>query len=228
MKWTFGIITTEGEEERVKKVISSIVSQGMPCEVIVVGGSSESIGGPVHNDITLRYIAFDESIKDKWITRKKNIITERASYDNICYMHDYVSLRPGWFQGFEKFGDNWLTCMTRITNMDGRRFRDWCVIHNNSWMNPPIDDEEPPAGPGRLLDYNDNTSGRWQYYSGAYFCAKKEVMEEIPLDEERVWGGGEDVQHSRLLYQRYGQKVFNMNVESEVRFLKNKQRAPWE
>jgi hypothetical protein len=145
-------------------------------------------------------------------------------------MHDYVALQPGWLKGFEEFGDDWLTCMTKVENANGQRFRDWCVIYNDAWMNPPIDKQSPPEKypPGMLMRYSTTGHERWQYYSGAYFCAKRSVMTEVPLDESRYWGQGEDVQWSRLVFEKYGPEAFNMNANSTVKFLKYKESAPWE
>jgi len=232
MKWTFGIITTGTEQARLLEVIRSIVEEVPEHQIIVVGGEKE---GEDHEALVnvvgnVFHVPFDEKKKDGWITRKKNLITGYADHDNICYLHDYVALQPGWLAGFEEFGEEWLTCMTCVQNANGSRFRDWCVIYNDAWMKPPIDKEEPPKEhpPGMLMRYGTTGHERWQYYSGAYFCAKKSVMLEIPLDENRVWGQGEDVQWSRLAYAKYGPEVFKMNANSSVKFLKQKDPAPWE
>lgn len=230
MKCTFGIITDGSNHDRVVDIVRSIRHQdGIgEHEIVIVGGDDNRFLAMQNQQ--LLYLAFDESVKEGWITRKKNLVAQVAAYPNLCIMHDYVALNPGWVSGFDDFGGDWLSCMTPIQNQDGSRFRDWCVIYNDAWMNPPIDDQLPPENPpGRLLDYSVTTGHeRWQYFSGAYFCVKRDVMLEVPLDEDRVWGGGEDVQWSRLLYQRYGRGVFSLNQESSVRFLKNKNIAPWE
>jgi len=232
MNWTFGIVTGGNENARVIEVIRSIVSELPDAQVIIVGGDKpdSQYETPVNVVNNVFHVPFDEEQKQGWITRKKNLITEHAVNENICYLHDYVALQPGWLAGFEEFGYDWLTCMTKVQNLNGRRFRDWCVIYNNSWMEPPIDDEQPPVGhsPGRLLDYTARGHERWQYYSGASFCAKKEVMLAVPLNERRGWGQGEDVEWSRLVYKKYGPEVFQMNLNSTVKFLKQKEHAPWE
>jgi hypothetical protein len=60
------------------------------------------------------------------------------------------------------------------------------------------------------------------YFSGAYFVAKKKVMLEIPLDETRGWGEGEDVVWSAAFTRKY---EFSMNPLSSVALLKQKDRA---
>ena len=227
MKWTFGIITAGDQWGRVGLVCESIRRESDEDQIIVVGGSKAPIDLVVKYD--LLHIPFDESKNKAWITRKKNVIAEIALHDNICLLHDYVALNSGWRAGFEVFGEDWLTCMTPIINQDGKRFRNWCVIYNDAWMVEPIDSQEPPQEhPGRLLDYATRGHERWQYYSGAYFCTKRWVLRDVPLDESRCWGQGEDVQFSRLLYAQFGQDVFKLNTQSSVRFLKQKDQAPWE
>jgi hypothetical protein len=227
MKWTFGIITDGKNWDRVYDILGSIQRQSVSVEhQIIICGGEEWWGRRTPSTL---YIPFDETQKEKgWITRKKNLIAQSAHHDNLCLMHDYVRLDPKWVEGFEKHGDDWLTCTNRIFNLDGSRFRDWCVIYNDAWMEPPIDDTPPPTGAGRLLYYGTRGYERWQYYSGAYFCTKTQVMLDVPLDENRIWGQGEDVQWCRLLYKKYGAKAFDLNMESKVHLLKQKERAPWE
>ena len=119
--------------------------------------------------------------------------------------------------------------MHRILNADNSRYRDWCVIYNDAWMNPPIDDQQPPEEcPGRMMYYHTRGHERWQYYSGSYFCVKKDILLETPLDEDRVQAEGEDVQWSRLIYDKYGPSVFQMNEMAAAKLLKYKEPVPWQ
>lgn len=226
MKWTFGIITDGKAVDRVNEIICSIKSNFQDdSEIIVVGGEDES----GYKDSNVCHCSFDETKKEGWITKKKNLVAEVANNENLCILHDYVKLCIDWSDGFDQFGEDWLTCTNMIFNNDGQRFRDWCVIYNDAWMDPPIDDQEPPGTiAGRLLSYDKIDQGRWQYYSGAYFCCKREVLLSVPLNENRGWGQGEDVEWCRNLYKKYGDGVFNFNPHSTVSFLKQKEYAPWE
>ena len=33
-------------------------------------------------------------------SKKKNIITQNAKYENIVYMHDYIVLDNNWYKGY--------------------------------------------------------------------------------------------------------------------------------
>ncbi len=119
-----------------------------------------------------------------WITKKKNMITENAQYENIVFMHDYHMFDQNWYNGFLNFGNDWDVCMNRIENFWGDRFRDWV-----SW-------DHPQYGTRKSMPYEDVDAGKWAYISGSYWVAKKKFMEQNPLDEGFLWGQGEDLEWS--------------------------------
>ena len=204
MTFTFGIITDGENPAMLNTVISSIEAQGIPkYEIIVIGNTG------IKRDHT-RVVPFDESKHSKWITRKKNLITSLAKFYNIVYLHDYVALCAGWYNGFRRYGGEWDVCLNNIVNYDGTRFRDWC-------LDPGV--ELPEHRRRERLLPHDFTDSSKMYVSGAYWVAKKDVMVDVPLDEELCWGEGEDVEWSRMVRQKY---EFSFNPHSRVRFLKQK------
>lgn len=209
MKFTFGIVTSGSADNLVNIVIDSIENQNIPeYEVLVIGNSSVS-----RNNTTV--IPFDESQKPAWITRKKNLITENAKYENIVYSHDYIKYNEGWYDGWLKFGENYSNCMNPILNTDGVRYRDWCIWpHNNNFM-----DGIMARGRGCLIPYSMTHLSKYMYFSGAYWVSKKSVMEEFPLDENVCWGQGEDVIWSLQVREKYD---FSINPNSIVQLLKHK------
>lgn len=235
MEFTFGIITTHGNEGRVKQTVMDIwlglcddIGTLFYPKIIVVGGNPDLMQNAY---IRPTFIQFDETIKPNWITHKKNLIVQAATCENIVLMHDYVTLQPGWLKGFKEFGNNWLTCTNKIQNLDGSRFRDFCVIANDAWTDYGDGAKPNFRGDGRLLNYDIEVYTpfeRWAYYSGAYFVAKRQVLLEVPLDENRVWGQGEDVKWCRDIYFKYGPEALAFNPHSIVKLLKQKERAPWE
>jgi hypothetical protein len=152
MKYTFGIITNNQVNNN---IIESIVMQNIEnFEIIIVGGNN------VYNKY-IKHIPFDESLKNMWITRKKNIITENAKYENIVYMHDYYKLDINWYLYQSKVND-FDVCMNRILNQDGSRFRDWCV-----WDDPEMCFVNGRHGI-KLPDYTYNKTN-YMYISGGYW-----------------------------------------------------------
>lgn len=207
MQFTFGIITSDNQESRVQSIIDDINNYSSGSEIVVVGGSN------VYNNI--KHVDFDETIKSGWITKKKNLITENASNENIVYMHDYITISKNWSQGWDWFGNDWDVCMTRIENLDGTRFRDWCA-----WDDPELCYLPTGQHWACIVPYNYSKTEH-MYISGAYWVAKKSVMEQEPLDENLCWGESEDVEWSYRIRQNYRYK---MNPYTSVKLLKQKER----
>lgn len=209
MKFTFGIITDGKQDQSLFSVIYSIRRQHLPEYEIVIVGETRIEGDDIVG------VPFDEHVKDKWITRKKNLITEKASHENIAYLHDYVTLCEGWYSGFLKYGDAFSLCMSRILNRDGSRYRDWTL-----WAFDNVANGVPKHE--CLLPYDETAFSKFMYFSGSYWVAKKSVMEEFPLDETLCWGEGEDVEWSKRVREKY---PFSINAFSSVQLLKQKDRA---
>lgn len=216
MKFTFGIITSPQTCHYLQKVVDSIVAQGWDedsYEIIIVGGKESVENGP------LRIVPFDESVKPKWITKKKNLITKLARYDVIAYMHDYVALEPDWCLNFEEImGGYFHVCMSPIINADGTRFRDWMLEHTTV---EPILGAEGIRGYPFLLPYDVEHLSKFMYFSGSYWVAKKWIMEKYPLNEDLAWGEGEDVEWSKRVRAN---SEFKINIHSPVKLLKYKPR----
>lgn len=212
MKFTFGIITSGKSDESLNLVIDSIEQQNIPeYQILIVGNSSVC-----RNNTSV--IPFSEHVREAWITRKKNLITLNSAYENIVYTHDYVLFEPGWYEGYLKFGEDFKVCMNKFVNPDYSRFRDWVIWpHNYNFMDDIV-------LPNRecLIPYDMTHLSKYQYISGTYWVAKKDLMLEFPLDENLCWGQGEDVEWSKKVRQKYN---FSMNPYSTVKSLKFKDPA---
>jgi len=214
VNFTFGISTTYGNETFLKKTIESILSLNIEnYEIVIVGGSNKIlIDFPKSN---LKHLKFDESLKEKWITRKKNLIIEEARFENIVFMHDYILLDKDWYHGFEKFGNSFTVCTNKILNYDSTRYRDWALSPNNyfkidSLLNNSL---------SYLLPYDENSLTKYMYISGAYWVAKKYFMENNKLNENLIWGQGEDVEWSHRVRKKI---KFEFNNYSTIKLQKQK------
>jgi hypothetical protein len=209
LQFTFGIVTAGNSDNSLNVIIDSIESQNIPEYQIVIIGNCN-----ISRKNTL-VIPFDEHVKEKWITKKKNLITENAIYDNVVYSHDYVVYEHGWYEGYLNFGDNFEICMNRIINVDYSRFRDWVIWPGNDNMMDEI------VVPTRecLIPYDITHLSKYQYISGTYWVAKKHIMKEFPLNEKYSWGEAEDVIWSKQVREKYN---FSINPYSVVRLLKYK------
>jgi hypothetical protein len=198
MNFTFGIITA-GSDPTISTIATTIRELCIPnYEIIVVGNCNLKA-----NDI--KVLDFDESKKRSWITKKKNMITEAASYENIVYLHDYIAFDKDWYKGFKLFGNDFKVVTNIILDSKGNRFRDWVVEYK---------------GEVRFIPYDVTDLSRFMYISGAYFVAKKDFMLANPLNEKLSWGEGEDCEWS---YRVRNITDFKINPHSKVLFIKLKQ-----
>ena len=215
MEFTFGITTNGGN---LQYIIQSIRAQNIPTyEIIIIGEFQRNFEMDDH----IVHIPFDETVKAGWITKKKNLIAQAAKYERLILMHDYIVLHPGFYEGFLKFGDNWEFCTTQILNGDGSRFRDYMFFPYYSWWkNLGMECKK------FLLPYwvpNDKYMNRFMYVSGSFYCIKKTTALKYPLNEELVWGGGEDVELSVRLAN--DNVIIKCNLYSKVQCMKMKDRA---
>lgn len=198
MKWTFGVITDGKNDALLRQSIDSVLSLGIPydCfEIIVVGNTSL-------RPRKTKVIQFDESIRPNWITKKKNIIAQEASFDNIVLFHDYLYFVRGWYEAYRDFIPDWDVCMNPIHDPKGNRFRDWVTWNPRTWV-----------------PYDNDKHIRSMYVSGSYFCVKKKFLLANPLDERLGWAEGEDVEWSERLCSKWNYKC---NSKALVRLMKDK------
>lgn len=222
MNVTFGIcLSIDINQVYINKLIKSIHSQKWEdnnYEIILIGGSDPT---PLIDNFTnYRYIPFDESIKSGWITRKKNLIAQNATYENLVIMHDYYMLGPTWYEGLKRFGNDWDIMVHRMFNLEGKRHSDWMV--HADYMRMMI--EKYPGTSKDLMDvaphenapiyvcglpYDVADLTKLQYVNGAYFSCKKHVLINTPQNENLVWGNPEDLEWATRLMQNDYKMRFN-------------------
>lgn len=211
LNFTFGIISNKESDKYLNTLIESIIKQNIEnYEIIIVGDNNLN-----YTEENINLIPFDESFKKGWITKKKNLITVNAKYENIVYLHDYLKLDKNWYDGFKKFGEDFYICTNKIINQNGHRYLDWSLwyLNNNRFDKVLYENKQ------RLIPYSQLDLSSYMYISGAYFVAKKSLMEEFPLNEKLAWGEGEDVEWSKRVRKKYN---FEFNPYSQVRLSKYK------
>jgi hypothetical protein len=227
MEFTFGIITTGHNDNFINIIINSIENNKIPnYEIIIVGNTN--ITGNKYTKI----FTFDETIKEGWITRKKNIISKNAQYENIVLLHDYIAFNNDWYEGFLKFGNNFEFCINKIINGNGARFRDYSLFPGKvDYLNLDYSSEDvhPYFSNNCLLPYNfinNIKTNKYMYVSGSYYVIKKNIANTFLLDENLVWGRGEDVEYSKRLHNNG--IIIQCNQFSSVQLLKYKPYVHWE
>ena len=221
MNFTFGIVTAGSLNpreknlnnqiySRIKKIISTIKNNKIPkYQIIIIGGENY-----YQNIKNLIHVPFKEDGKNL-ICIKKNLITKKAKYENIVYMHDYFALDKKWYKNMKKYKSNFDIMMNQILDNQGNRYHDWS-----------LDDECSiyfKKSPYKIfLPYNFKKVTRFQYISGGFWIAKKKIMNKYPLNEKLQWMQAEDKEWSYRVLNNKNNIKYVMNQKSKVHLLKNR------
>ena len=217
MQFTFGITTTGDVDDRINQIIDSIELNNIPedsYEIIIAGSSKVNR----KNTIILNQI-----FEPGYITKKKNAIAEHAKYNNVVLSHDYISFNHDWYQNMVIFGENWDVCMNRILNTDGKRFRDWFRVSDGNPEDILTKHHSQVHFSLSFVNYNDNSYVNNTYVGGTYFIVKKDFILNYPLDNNRRWGEGEDVEWGYRINKFWHYKI---NPLSIVKIIKHKNHYP--
>lgn len=176
-KWTFGIVTNGERDDWIEQIITSIRRQRIPqCEIIICGKYRD------RKEPDISYIEFTDRSDRGWITKKKNLICEKARYENLCILHDRLILDPGWYDGMKRYGNAFelLGCRQK-DKTTGEQTGDWLTLGgpmNNFYCKIS------------RLEYTD--WDRYVYLSGQLTILKKSIWQKVLWDETRYWNEGED------------------------------------
>lgn len=215
MNFSF-VIPTSGQSAFLDTVITYIL-KAIPLnnfEILLIGNTSYD-----HPNIV--NVPFDDTKTEKaWITRKKNIGTQLAKYENIVFMHDYIVPHPiDWYGGWCKFGNDFEVASNVVLTMEKKRHSDWVACSYDLWDAAP----ELKDNYDVLLPYNIKGMNDVMYISGNYWVAKKDFMLSHPLDETLMWGDAEDIEWSRRVRKH---TEFKINVNSSAHIIKPNKWAP--
>ena len=176
-KWSFGIITDGSKIDVLEQQIQSIINLKIPCfEIIVCGPYSPSKKYKKY----VKVIPFEYKIA--WITRKKNLICQKAKYENMVITHNRFNFDKNWFKGIKKYGNYFEVLNCKILSQSGKRCGDWSTYGHtirNRWINY--------IGQLDYRDWDENL-----LINGSFYILKKSVWRQCPWDESLVWGQKED------------------------------------
>jgi hypothetical protein len=181
---TFGIITGGGQTSWINQIIDSIENEMIPQYEILVIGSF--VTAREHTKV----YEFPEDQVPMWITKKKNILAKLATFETLVFLHDYIKLKEGWYQGFLQFQKEtpqWDVAMCRMEESNGKRAMDWMGLPND-----PIY--------GNVLFPYEYCNPKGMYVPGNFFMVKRDFFLQHPLDEQRIWGMGEDIEWSKRIF----------------------------
>jgi hypothetical protein len=206
-KWTFGVITNGSRPDYVTRLIESIRDQEIDEYEILICGS---YNGDLGTDTEL--IKFGDRDEHGWITRKKNLIIKKATYDNLMIVHDRMFLKSNWYEGMKEWGNSFEVLSIPQTHYGTKeRLAVWQHYHyskNNIYKwNVPL----------AHMDYRD--WGRYMLDCGAVVLGKKEILENLLFDETLYWGDFEDCILSNKLVELG--HIFRLNPYAEVYSITN-------
>ena len=209
---SFAIVTDGKNDHHLQNTVNSILDLDLDSFEIIIVGQSE------FPNPHLKCVAFDDSVRDGWITRKKNLAVSQSIGDIVVILHDYMKLNKDWTRSNVEAlsNSNWDVAMCKITNPDGTRWVDWALWAQNSvgirwWFNRTL---------ANLVPYTSKNLTRFMYVGGAVMMVRREFMLNNPLDENLTWGEGEDVEWSLRV-----RKFWNYKMFPEISITSQKQKA---
>lgn len=121
-----------------------------------------------------------------WITRKKNLIVETSTSENLLVAHDRYEIPENFLDAMFEYGPDFSVLVPAQVDQNGKRFPDWVSIGSQwSWA---------PCGMLDYGDYNPNI-----YINGGVIISKRSVLKDTPWNDLLFWNQGEDVELSRCL-----------------------------
>ena len=183
-KWTFGIITAGTTDPQVDVCVGSILGLRIPKFEIIICGV---YNGKYKKNKNVKFIYFDSVLP--WITKKKNLICEKAKYENLAIIHDRYSFDKNWYEGAKKYGNYFEVLSCVFHDPLGRRAQDW--ITYGIPLRPFS--KYPFSGGGGNMEYQD-----WDIdvNMGGYCVLKKSVWKKCPWDERLLLWQAEDMKIS--------------------------------
>lgn len=189
---TFGICTGYDNAEHLIKCVDSIRNQQLDdYQIYIVGPEVPDLIYDELIGIDLEFIEFDETVKPLWITKKKNLIAQKADFDRLCLMHDYMWLTPKWAKELREFEKvhPWSVLAFPQQRSDGGRFwYDWSGFRGPRHL----DDRQ-------FYKYTDWTHNDEVYISGNIFCVNRNLLLDHPFDESLGHMQEEDLEWTRRI-----------------------------
>ena len=191
----FGMISNGSNVTALENFLRSIISLSGICAV----DWNVLLCGPValrdqidlsilkEDQARVRFIHEPDAFQDVgWITKKKNLIVENATAENILIAHDRFGLRNDFLERMNDFGADFSLIVPRQIDESGERVGDWVALESHwAWASQ------------RLLSYEDYEHNI--YVNGGIVIAKRAVLADEGWSNLLFWNQAEDVEFTRRL-----------------------------
>lgn len=207
MNVSFGVCVGDNTQyltQCINSITNQIWVESDNYEIILVGDA-------------LKLQAYDNCViidSNGWLPVKKNLIAQKAKYENLVIMHDYYRLPSHYIYEFESVDVNdWDVLVHPVITLEGKRSADWIInpfamdaaIAEYPELNNILMKAAPHENGARYvssLPYDVLDLSELQYISGGYIVCKTEVLKNVPMNESLQPGAPEDVLWSQNLIDR--------------------------
>ena len=191
--WTFGILTSAASAQAAE-MASAILSLDLPnVEVIFCGPRPAG----VPNDPRVSAIDLDEPEPRGWITRKKNLIADRARFDNLCLLHDRYVITPDWADALSTYGQcySFLTFpqvyYAGVGNQFPQRYPDYQLLSQDRGIHGALATSVYDADRVFHPDYDDFSETA--FCCGGLYLARRSLWNLVRQDEALFHCEWEDI-----------------------------------
>lgn len=189
--FTFALITDGRKPDSVSAFIDSVLAlppplTAQPYEILICGPPSVMTDLGIRSS-RIKWIPQPEEFSDLgWITRKKNLLIDAATRENVVVAHDRYVIPADFITRLADFGGDFDVVAPRQTSTTGQPLPDWVTLSDHlNWTTPG------------WLEFGDYHP--FCYVNGGVIVAKTERLRRTRWSELLFWGQAEDVDLSRRL-----------------------------
>lgn len=221
--WSFGLVTDGRKPASVKRFVDSVVAldgAGSARHELLICGPRSVLDDLGDQAGLVKLVEQPEAFSDRgWITRKKNLLVQASSHENVLIAHDRYTVTPSFAAQMDRFGGDFDVVVPRQETVDGLPMPDWVMLSDPlNW-----------ATPG-WLEYGDYHP--YVYINGGVIIAKRDLLAEVRWSEMLFWAQAEDVELTRRLEDRgvtarLGRNIRLLSEAPRGGFLEGFERLPW-
>ena len=222
-QFTFALITDGRKPASVSAFVDSVLAlpapNAEPHEILICGPAS-AVSALGAYAARVRLIPQPDAFSDLgWITRKKNLLVDAATRENILIAHDRYIVPADFISRMTDFGGDFDVVVPQQLSTEGQPLPDWVTLSDDlNWSTPG------------WLEFGDYHP--FAYVNGGAMVAKTERLRRTRWSELLFWGQAEDVDLTRRLQDagvtpRPARSVRLVSEPPRAGFVEGFERFPW-
>lgn len=182
---TFGFITNNSDHPNINKAIHALSNFNLNYEIIIVGDEEK----PEKDRV--RKIKYQEQNKRFLINKKKSVIINNSSKENICIMHDHILVDAHFIENLLKYGNN---------------FHFYDTLRYSKKLNKEVFSSRNAYHKAisffgiRSSINNQKYISDSSFINGSFIMGKSELFKTCKWPEHLAWGELEDVHFSKSIF----------------------------